>query len=198
MTKRVAFLATDGVEQVELVRPLEDVADRAYAATLISLRPGTIRAVNGMEVGDEFEVDSTLDQVSMADFDALVIPGGVANPDRMRMDPGAVEFVRSFFLSGKPIAAICHAPWMLVEAGVVNGRTLTAYPSLRTDITNAGGRWIDAPVHAEEGIVTSRRPGDLDVFGAKLLEEIEEGVHERVIDVADVTPLDPARARRST
>ncbi len=174
--KRVAFLATDGVEQVELVEPWSAVDEAGATAELISIHGGEIQGVDGMDKADTFRVARTVERADEREFDALVIPGGVANPDKLRMNEVAVAFVRSFFQAGKPIAAICHAPWMLVEADIARGRTLTSYPSLRTDIRNAGGTWVDEEVHVEERIVTSRRPRDLPVFCAKLLEELHRGV----------------------
>lgn len=175
--KRVAFIATDGVEQVELVEPWSAVDEAGATAELISIHDGEIQGVNGMDKADTFRVSRTVEQADEQEFDALVIPGGVANPDKLRMNEVAVAFVRSFVQAGKPVAAICHGPWMLVEADVVRGRTLTSYPSVRTDIKNAGGAWVDEEVHVEEGLVTSRNPRDLPAFCSKLLEELHEGIH---------------------
>jgi protease I len=177
--KKVAFLmANEGVEQVELVRPLEAIREAGAEADLIAPKPGGIQGFNHLEKADTFDVDKTTDQVSAADYDGLVLPGGVANADKLRMDGPAVEFTRAFFKAGRPVAAICHAPWALIEADVVGGRTLTSYPSLKTDIRNAGADWVDEEVHVDKGLVTSRRPDDLDAFCAKAIEEIAEGVHE--------------------
>jgi protease I len=178
-TRRIAFLATNGVEQVEMTTPMEAVVAEGAAADIVSTKDGSIKAQNGDEKGDTFQVDRTTDRVSVDDYDALVIPGGTKSPDRLRTDPSAVAFVRDFVDSGKPIASICHGPWMLVEAGVVRGRTLTSWPSLKTDIRNAGGTWVDEEVHVEDGIVTSRKPDDLPAFSAKLIEEVAEGRHSR-------------------
>jgi protease I len=175
--KRVAFLATDGVEQVELVEPWSAVDQAGATAELISIHEGEIQGVHGMDKADAFRVSRTVERADEQEFDALVLPGGVANPDKLRMNEAAVAFVRSFVRAGKPVAAICHAPWTLVEADVVRGRTLTSYPSLRTDIRNAGGTWVDEEVHVENGLVTSRNPRDLPAFCSKLLEELREGVH---------------------
>jgi protease I len=177
--KRVAFLvANEGIEQVELVEPRAAIDEAGAKTDLIAPEPGLAQGVNHADPGDKFEVDLTVSKADPADYDALVMPGGVANPDKLRMRPEAVEFVRAFFEAGKPVAAICHAPWMLVEAGVIEGRTVTSYPSLRTDIINAGGEWVDEEVVTDSGLVTSRRPDDLPAFIAKTIEEIGEGVHE--------------------
>lgn len=168
--KRVAFLATDGVEQVELTNPWEELQVAGAKTELISLAPGEIRGYHHLDKGDCFPVDKAVEQATVSDYDALVLPGGVANPDAMRLNSDAVSLVREFFDAGKPVAAICHAPWMLIEAGVVRDRTLTSFPSLQTDILNAGGNWVDKEVHYENGLITSRRPADLDAFCATLVE----------------------------
>ncbi|MCP2164136.1 type 1 glutamine amidotransferase domain-containing protein [Goodfellowiella coeruleoviolacea] len=175
--KRVAFLAADGVEQVELDRPWQAVREAGGQPELVSLKEGTIQAFNHLDKGDQRRVDATVGQADPDSYDALVLPGGVANPDFLRTDPQAVEFARSFFKAGKPVAAICHAPWTLVEADVVRDRTLTSWPSLRTDLRNAGANWVDREVVTDKGLVTSRKPDDLDAFCAKMVEEIAEGVH---------------------
>lgn len=176
--QRIAFLATDGVEQVELTSPWEAIRDAGGEPVLVSLEPGRIQGFEHTDPGEEFLVDELVSEVSADDFDALVLPGGVHSPDRMRMDEAAVAFVRAFADSGKPIGAICHGPWMLVEAGVADGHTLTSWPSIETDISNAGGSWVDREVVVDEGIVTSRGPDDLPAFCAKLIEEFDEGIHE--------------------
>jgi protease I len=176
--KRIAFLATDGVEQVELTEPWQAVQEAGAEPELLSIKEGEIQGVNHMDKGDTFRVDKLVSEADATDYDGLVLPGGVANPDFLRMDEDAVRFVREFFAQGKPVGAICHGPWTLVEAGVVAGRTLTSWPSLRTDIRNAGGEWIDAECHVDAGLVTSRKPDDLPAFNAKIVEELGEGVHE--------------------
>jgi protease I len=176
--KKVAFLATDGVEQVELTQPWEAVEQEGGAPELISLESGEILGFEHLDQGDKFSVDKTVAEASASDYDGLVLPGGVANPDFLRADEDAVGFVRAFFEAGKPVAAICHGPWTLVEADVVRGRTLTSWPSIRTDIKNAGGEWVDEEVHVDAGLVTSRKPDDLPAFCDKLVEEICEGRHD--------------------
>jgi protease I len=175
--KRVAILATDGVEQVELTEPRKALDQAGARTVLVSPKNGKIKAWQHDHWGDELQVDVLLDSANADDFDALMLPGGVMNPDRLRQNERAVQFVRRFFEFGKPVAAICHAPWMLVEAGVVRGRTLTSWPSLRTDIENAGGDWVDREVVTDEGMVTSRKPDDIPAFNRKMLEEFAEGIH---------------------
>jgi protease I len=176
--KRVAFLAADGVEQVELTEPWKAVEEEGGTPELISLEEGEIQALNHLDHGDKFPVDKTVAHANPEDYDGLVQPGGVANPDFLRADEDAVRFTRAFFEAGKPVAEICHGPWMLVEADVVRGRKVTSWPSLRTDIRNAGGDWVDEEVVVDNGLVTSRRPDDLPAFCDKLVEEICEGRHE--------------------
>jgi deglycase len=176
--KTIAFLATDGVEQVEYTEPRKAVEQAGGTAHLVALEAGQIQGFNHLDKGDTFPVDKAVSEVSADDYDGLVLPGGVANPDALRADPDAVRFVRSFFEAGKPVASICHGAWTLVEADVVRGRTLTSWPSIRTDIVNAGGTWVDEEVHTDRGLVTSRKPADLPAFNAKLVEEFAEGVHD--------------------
>ncbi len=177
--KRVAFLvAAEGVEQVELTQPLEAVREAGAEADLIAPDGGEIQAFNHLDRGEVFEADRSLSDTDPSEYDALVLPGGVANPDQLRTDDRAVRFVRSFFEQGKPVGAICHGPWTLVEADVVRGRTLTSWPSLETDLRNAGAEWVDEEVHVDQGLVTSRKPDDLEAFSSKVIEEVSEGIHE--------------------
>ncbi|HSM36475.1 MAG TPA: type 1 glutamine amidotransferase domain-containing protein [Longimicrobiales bacterium] len=175
--KKIAFLATDGVEQVELTRPWQAVKEAGGTPELISLQAGAIQGFNHLDEGNTFSVDATVENVDAAEYDGLVLPGGVANPDALRLNRDAVTFVRTFFEQHKPVAAICHAPWMLIEADVVNGRKVTSWPSLQTDLRNAGATWVDEEVVVDEGLVTSRKPEDLDAFCAKAVEEFAEGKH---------------------
>ncbi len=175
--KRIAVLAANGVEQVELTTPWQAAQAEGARLQLLSTRPGDIYAMHHDDRADAFRVDGTTDKARVDDYDALFIPGGVASPDRLRLDPAAVRFTREFVDSGKPVASICHGPWLLVEADAVRGMTITSWPSLQTDIRNAGGTWVDEQVHVEQGIVTSRKPDDLQAFCAKMVEEIAEGRH---------------------
>lgn len=176
--KRVAFLATDMVEQVELTEPWQAVKGEGAAVELVSLEEGEIQGFNHYDKADTFRVDRTVEEARADDYDALVIPGGVGNPDTMRADENAVQFVRDFFEQGKPVGVICHGPWMLVEAGVVRDRKVTSWPSLETDIRNAGGNWVDEEVVVDQGLVTSRKPDDLPAFNKKIIEEFCEGQHK--------------------
>ena len=175
--KRVAILATDGVERIELIEPRKALNAAGASTTVVSPKSDSIKAWEHDHWGDDIDVDLPLDEARADDFDSLVLPGGVMNSDRLRLDKKAVEFVRKFFEAGKPVAAICHAQWLLVEAGVVRGKTLTSWPSLETDIRNAGGDWVDREVVVDEGLVTSRKPNDLPAFNRKMIEEIGEGIH---------------------
>jgi protease I len=185
--KRVAFLmANEGVEQVELTKPLQAVRAAGAEVDILAPEAGLIQAFNHLDKGDRFEVDRAVGDADAGEYDALVLPGGVANPDQLRTKEEAVEFVRGFFAAGKPVGVICHGPWTLIEADVVRGRTLTSWPSLKTDLRNAGAEWVDEEVHVDEGLVTSRRPDDLPAFNAKIVEEFAEGVHEGQRAGADV------------
>ncbi|MEU5549270.1 MULTISPECIES: type 1 glutamine amidotransferase domain-containing protein [unclassified Micromonospora] len=175
--KRVAFLATDGVEEVEYVQPREAVEQAGATAELVSIKPGQIRAFDHLDPSQTYDVDVSVSEADPDRYDALVLPGGVANPDFLRADPAAVAFVRSFFDAGKPVGVICHGPWTLVEADVVRGRRLTSWPSLRTDLTNAGATWVDEQVVTDNGLVSSRNPDDLPAFCATIVEEFAEGRH---------------------
>jgi deglycase len=177
--KKIAFVATHGVEQVELTEPWKAVEAEGGEPELISIESGEIQGFDHLDKADKFSVDHTAKEAKADDYDGLVLPGGVANPDFLRTDEDVVGFVRSFFEAGKPVGAICHGPWTIVEADVVRGRTLTSWPSLRTDIRNAGGNWVDEEVHVDNGLVTSRKPDDLPAFCAKLVEELCEGPHEQ-------------------
>jgi protease I len=178
--KKVAVLFTDGVEQVELDKPVEGLKNEGAEVEYLTLEPGEVQAFNHLDHADKIQVDSAVKDASADDYDALLLPGGVANPDFLRGDEDAVGFVRSFVEQAKPIGAICHGPWTLVEAGVVEGRTLTSWPSLQTDIRNAGGTWVDEEVHVDEGLVTSRNPDDIPAFTEKIIEEFCEGKHEEM------------------
>jgi protease I len=175
--KRIAFLATDGVEQVELTEPWKAVEEAGGMPELISLESGTIQGFNHHDKGDTFPVDATVADADPTAYDGLVLPGGVINPDILRTDARAMRFVTRFFEEGKPVGAICHGPWSLVETGVVKGREVTSWPSVRTDIENAGGTWVDQELVVDRGLFTSRKPDDLPAFCAKLVEEMGEGVH---------------------
>ena len=192
--KRVAIVATDMVEQVELLEPRKALDEAGARTDVISIEPGKIQGFNHYDKGDEIPVDRTIEEASADEYDALLLPGGVGNPDVLRTDENAVHFVRTFFEQGKPVGAICHGPWTLVEAGVVRDRTLTSYPSIQTDIRNAGGQWVDEEVHVDQGLVTSRKPDDIPAFSGKLIEEFAEGRHEEQAEKtehaihADATP----------
>jgi protease I len=165
------------VEQVELLEPRKALDEAGAQTELISLEPGEIQGFNHYDKGDKIPVDRTIEKASADEYDALLIPGGVGNPDTLRMDENVVSFVRDFFEQGKPVAAICHGPWLLVEAGVVRDRTLTSWPSIQTDIRNAGGNWVGEEVHVDQGLVTSRKPDDIPAFNEKMIEEFAEGKH---------------------
>jgi protease I len=193
--KKVAFLvATEGVEQVELTDPWDALVAEHAQPSIVSTESGTIQAFNHLDKADVFDVDAVVESAESSEYDALVLPGGVANPDFLRMNPDAVAFVRSFFDAGKPVAVICHGPWTLVEAGVVAGRTLTSWPSLRTDITNAGGTWVDEEVvvctSGPNTLISSRKPDDLPVFCAKLTDTLSQS------EASSTTPREVDKADR--
>ncbi|MDX1492473.1 MAG: type 1 glutamine amidotransferase domain-containing protein [Longimicrobiales bacterium] len=177
--RSVAILATNGFEESELFEPLEALQESGADVKIVSIpdTPGSIRSWAGDSWGRSIDVDHTVDEISSRGFDALVLPGGLMNPDKLRMDEGAVGFVRDFFAEGKPVAAICHGPWLIVEADAAKGRRMTSYPSIRTDLENAGAQWIDDEVVVDQGLVTSRSPEDMESFIDKMLEEIDEGIH---------------------
>ncbi|RFC65225.1 type 1 glutamine amidotransferase [Fulvimarina endophytica] len=175
---KIAILATDGFEQVELTEPLAKLKEAGAEVHVISTKSGSIKGWDQDHWDKEIPVDKQLSEVRVADYDALVLPGGQINPDVLRTDAKAVSFVREFFNSKKPLAAICHAPWLLIEADVVRGRDITSYKSIKTDVKNAGGNWVDREVVVHEGLITSRNPDDLPAFIGKIIEEVEEGRHE--------------------
>jgi protease I len=180
--KKIAFLFADGVEQVELEEPLKAVKEEGAEAELISLESGEVQAFNHLDHGDKVKVDKAVSDADASDYDGLVVPGGVANPDFLRGDEDAMSFVKAFFEAGKPAGVICHGPWVLVEAGVVDGMKVTSWPSLKTDIRNAGGNWVDEEVVVDKGLVTSRNPDDLPAFCSKIVEEFCEGKHEQLAE----------------
>lgn len=175
--KRVAILVANGFEQVELTGPRQALQDAGAKTDIVSPEKKEVKGFKHTEWGDTFPVDLALDRAKAKDYDALVLPGGVMNPDKLRANPEAVDFVRDFFEQHKPVAAICHGPWTLVEAGVVDGRRMTSYHSIRTDLINAGADWVDEEVVVDNGLVTSRNPDDIPAFNEKMIEEILEGQH---------------------
>ncbi|MGA0559507.1 type 1 glutamine amidotransferase domain-containing protein [Larkinella sp. VNQ87] len=176
--KKVAILLTDGFEQVEMTEPRKALQEAGAETHLIAPNSGEVKGWDRKDWGQSFPVDRPLDEAKPEDYDALLLPGGVLNPDKLRMEPKAVEFVRHFFEDHKPVAAICHAPILLIEADVVQGRKLTSYPSIQTDLRNAGANWVDQEVVTDQGLVTSRKPDDIPAFNRKMIEEIREGVHQ--------------------
>jgi protease I len=177
--KKVAILVADGFEQVEMTKPRKALDEAGAETTIVSVKTGQIQGMNHLDKGDKFDVDQTLDEARPENFDALMIPGGLANPDTLRSTPKAVEFAKHFFREGKPVAAICHSPWVLVDAEVVRGRKLTSWPAIKTDVKNAGGNWVDQEVVVDNGLVTSRKPDDIPAFNRKMIEEFAEGRHTR-------------------
>jgi protease I len=176
--KKIAFIATEGVEQVELTEPWKAVEQAGATPVLISIDDSEFHAWNHFDKGDIFKPDKTAEDAQIEDYEGLVLPGGVANPDQLRMDENVVSFIRDFAASGKPIGVICHGPWTLIEAGVVDGRKITSWPSLQTDLRNAGASWVDEEVVVDAGLVSSRKPDDLPAFNAKIVEEFAEGKHQ--------------------
>jgi len=177
--RKVAILVADGFEQVEMTEPRKALQDAGAETRIVSPAQGQVQGWNHYDKADKFTVDVKLDQAEADQFDALLLPGGVANPDQLRIMPRAVEFVRSFVAAGKPIAVICHGPWTLVEAGVVKGRKMTSWPSLKTDLANAGAQWVDQEVVVDDGVVSSRKPADLPAFNRRMVEEFARGAHGR-------------------
>jgi deglycase len=186
--KRIAFLmANEGVEQVEYFEPRKAVEEAGAEVDVISTESDQVQGFEHLDKAETWDVDKTTSEAKASDYDGVVLPGGVANPDNLRTDKDAVRFLREFFAAGKPVGAICHAPWMLVEADVVDGREVTSYPSVQTDIRNAGGNWVDEEVVVDSGLVTSRKPDDIPAFNSKIVEEFAEGVHEEQREKAHVS-----------
>ena len=177
--RKVAILVADGFEQVELTEPRKALQQAGAEARVVSPAKGKVKGWNFTDWGEEIPVEVSLDQANAEQYDALLLPGGVMNPDKLRIIPEAVALVKAFFDAQKPVAVICHGPWTLIDAGVVRGRRMTSYPSVRTDLKNAGADWVDQEVVVDQGLITSRNPGDLEAFSAKIIEEIGEGRHER-------------------
>jgi len=175
--KRVAILAADGFEEAELLKPRKALEEAGATTEVVSPASRKIQGMNHDEKGETVSVDVPLEKADAADYDALMIPGGLINPDTLRSNKLAIEFVKEFFAAGKPVAAICHAPWVLIDADLVKGRTLTSWPAIKTDVRNAGGTWVDREVVVDQGLVTSRKPDDIPAFNAKMIEEFCEGVH---------------------
>lgn len=181
--KKVAILVADGFEQVEMTKPREALEKAGAETKIVSIKSGKIQGMNHADKGEKFDVDLTLDDARPEEFDALLIPGGLMNPDQLRSTPEALEFTRHFFEEGKPVAAICHGPWVLIDAGVVRGRTLTSWPAIKTDVKNAGGNWVNQEVVVDNGLVTSRKPDDIPAFNEKMIEEFAEGRHPAMAGV---------------
>jgi protease I len=192
--KSVAILVTDGFEQVELTEPRKALDDAGAKTEIVSPK-AEVKGWKKTEWGDRFDVDVPLDQAEADDYDALLLPGGVMNPDKLRMEAKAIRFVKDFFKQGKPVAAICHGPVILIDAGVLKGRTLTSYPSIKADLANAGAIWVDQEVFVDNGLVTSRKPDDIPAFNRKMIEEVEEGVHKLQVAGEELDSASPLRAR---
>lgn len=182
--RKVAILVADGFEQVEMTKPRAALQGAGAKTTIVSVKPGEIFGMNHEKVGDTFRVELTLDDARPEQFDALLIPGGLINPDTLRSTPAALKFTRHFFEQGKPVAAICHAPWVLIDAGVVRDRKLTSWPAIQTDVKSAGGNWVDEEVVVDNGLITSRKPDDIPAFNRKMIEEFAEGRHEKQVENA--------------
>lgn len=186
--KKIAILVDNGFEEIELTSPKQALEEVGAQTFIVSPQDGTVKAWAHTDWGQKYPVDIPLQQAKADDYDALLLPGGVMNPDKLRMNPTAVQLVKDFFTAGKPVAAICHGPWTLIEAGVVKGRTLTSYPSIQTDLKNAGANWVDQEVVVDHGLVTSRRPRDLEAFNRKMVEEFAEGDHEPTMPQQQAQP----------
>ncbi|HJT81379.1 MAG TPA: type 1 glutamine amidotransferase domain-containing protein [Chthoniobacterales bacterium] len=187
--KKVAILVADGFEQVEMTKPRAALQDAGAQTQIISVKAGQIQGMHHADKGDKFDVDLTLDEARPDDFDALMIPGGLMNPDTLRSTPAALDFTRHFFEEGKPVAAICHGPWVLIDAGVVRGRRLTSWPAIKTDVRNAGAIWVDEEVVVDNGLVTSRKPDDIPAFNDKMIEEFCEGRHAEMAGSSSQTAI---------
>jgi protease I len=190
--KRIAILATDGFEQVELTEPRKALDEAGAKTEIVSPAKGQVKGWKETEWGDKFDVDTPLDGARASDYDALLLPGGVMNPDKLRMNPTAVRFAKDFFKQSKPVAAICHGPQILIDAGVLKGRTVTSYSSLKADVANAGAIWVDQEVMVDNGLVTSRKPDDIPAFNRKMIEEFAEGVHKFQVAGEELEPPVPA------
>jgi protease I len=192
-SKRVAIVATDGFEQSELLEPKKALEAAGAKVDVVSLKPGRIRGWKHTDWGDEVAVDKVVGDAKADDYDALVLPGGVINPDKLRLHEDVLAFVRAFFEQGKPVGAICHGPWTLINAGLVRGREMTSYPSVELDLRNAGAKWVDREVVVDNGLVTSRKPDDLPAFNRKMIEEFAEGIHKGQRDAASASQQSGAR-----
>ncbi len=177
--KKIAILATNGFEQAELEVPLKKLREAGATVDVVSPEAGEIKGWDEKDWGHPVKVDKTLGDVKAQDYDAIVLPGGQLNPDYLRVNQQAIAFIKDFYSAGKTVAAICHAPWLLIEAGIIKGHRATSYKSIKTDVINAGGQWMDEQVVTDQGLITSRQPSDLDAFSAKIIEEVREGKHER-------------------
>src|SRR5438045_287739 len=194
--KKVAVLVADGFEQAEMTKPREALDDAGAETKIVSLKSGQIQGMHHADKGDKFDVDLTLDEARPEEFDALMIPGGLMNPDALRASEDALEFTRHFFENGKPVAAICHGPWVLIDAGVVRGRTLTSWPNIKTDVKNAGGKWVNEDVVVDNGLVTSRKPDDIPTSNEKMIEELCDGNHAPTKQKAAATHETNGSSRR--